>query len=205
MRTNAFVSGGFVPPAARGSTYGGLVHLADWFGVFCELAGANATDTAAEEANRWLQPRGLPTLPPVDSAPGMWRAIVGGKNESVRTVVHHSETSVTSWPYKLITGVQVYGVWTGELYPNCTDGAVDAPLFVDVKIFNEPMNYSRSPAGRAKDFWEHDCGAGCLFDVEVQSAACMFVPVATELALKTGGGVELLRTGRLAVWRLPQD
>jgi hypothetical protein len=73
------------------------------YGLFCELAGANTTDTAAEQANLWLKPRGLPTLPPVDSTEGLWSAIISGKNENKRSILHNSDTAVTRWPWKLVT------------------------------------------------------------------------------------------------------
>jgi hypothetical protein len=40
IRANAFVSGGFVPSSVRGTTQEGLVHIADWYGTFCDLANA---------------------------------------------------------------------------------------------------------------------------------------------------------------------
>lgn len=38
VRVNAFVSGGFLPEAQRGDGY---IHLADWYGAFCKLAGVD--------------------------------------------------------------------------------------------------------------------------------------------------------------------
>merc|ERR1719311_204731 len=37
VRTNAFVSGGFVPSARRGTAFEGVVSIADWYGTLCEL------------------------------------------------------------------------------------------------------------------------------------------------------------------------
>ena len=34
---NAFVSGGFVPSARRGSSFDGLFSIADWYATFCDL------------------------------------------------------------------------------------------------------------------------------------------------------------------------
>merc|ERR1719305_2021192 len=47
IRGNAFVSGGFVPAALRGSRYDGLVTLWDWYATFAALAGVDATDHRA--------------------------------------------------------------------------------------------------------------------------------------------------------------
>jgi arylsulfatase I/J len=57
IRGNAFVSGGFVPAALRGSRYEGLVTLWDWYATFAALAGVDATDHRAAAAQ----------LPPIDS------------------------------------------------------------------------------------------------------------------------------------------
>lgn len=57
IRSNSFVSGGFVPRSRRGTRYEGLVGVEDWYGTFCSLAGVDPTDTRAADAG----------LPPVDS------------------------------------------------------------------------------------------------------------------------------------------
>ena len=38
VRTNAFVSGGFVPEKARGAVYGGVISIADWCVLFIYLS-----------------------------------------------------------------------------------------------------------------------------------------------------------------------
>ena len=57
IRVNSFVSGGFLPAVVRGTRYGGLVALWDWYATFCALAGVDATDHPAAAAG----------LPPIDS------------------------------------------------------------------------------------------------------------------------------------------
>eukprot|EP01043_Picozoa_sp_COSAG02_P116128 COSAG02_NODE_52532_length_307_cov_0.745192_1_plen_45_part_01 len=44
MQVASFVSGGALPPARRGQTETGLVHICDWLGTFAALAGAKAFD-----------------------------------------------------------------------------------------------------------------------------------------------------------------
>merc|ERR1719158_585825 len=45
IRTNAFVSGGFVPPERRGSKFEGVISIADWYSTLTELAGVSPRDT----------------------------------------------------------------------------------------------------------------------------------------------------------------
>merc|ERR1712224_794371 len=68
VRGNAFVSGGYVPESARGSTFNGVVSIADWYTTFCRLAGADYIDRHAMATNVRLHEMGLdiPELPPVD-------------------------------------------------------------------------------------------------------------------------------------------
>ena len=68
IRGNAFVSGGFVPAAMRGSKYEGLVTLWDWYATFSALAGVDAADHRAAKAQ----------LPPIDSHD--MSAVILGKN-----------------------------------------------------------------------------------------------------------------------------
>lgn len=43
----AWVSGGFLPEAVRGSTHSdGIMHIADWYHTFCKLAGCDPSDNA---------------------------------------------------------------------------------------------------------------------------------------------------------------
>ena len=58
VRGAAFVAGGLVPPAMRGSKNADPMHLADWYTTFAALSGADPTDYSAAEAG----------LPPVDGA-----------------------------------------------------------------------------------------------------------------------------------------
>ena len=44
MRTNAWVSGGFVPQKRRGAKYTGIINVADWYGTLTQLAGVDMTD-----------------------------------------------------------------------------------------------------------------------------------------------------------------
>lgn len=167
VRTNAFVSGGFVPEKRRGGTYDGVISVADWYGTFCELAGADKTDTRAASANTWLKQRDLPLLHPVDSVSGLWDAIASGQNTNTRPVLHMSPQAVLVYPYKLIIGEQPYSLWQGELYPNCStpEKLSGLPWPKGVKFFDHPISLADNVTEEKKHLYIHDCGDGCLFDI----------------------------------------
>lgn len=168
VRTTAFVSGGFVPQAKRGTSHTGVISIADWYGTLCELAGVDSFDDAAHEANKWLKEHSLPLLPPVDSV-AQWGFILNGTNGRPEPL-HLSEQGLLHWPYKLVTGKQPYSAWTGALFPNCTtvehfkDG--QGPDFDDFKIFDQKLACSPDPAISDRRIWTQDCAGGCLFNVE---------------------------------------
>lgn len=175
IRTNAFVSGGFIPPARRGTTHTGVVSIADWYGLVCELAGVDQEDKAAAKANVWLAEKGLPQLAPVDSVP-QWHHILEGSNGRPGSL-YVSDRAVLRYPYKLVTGDQVYSIWSGQLYPNCstisgmaTKGPA-APLLDEIHLFGELLNVAgdlgltQKQVDAIQDI-EH-CGDGKLFNVEL--------------------------------------
>ena len=49
VRTAGFVGGGYVPPAVRGTSFDGYIHIADWFATFCNVAGIPGA-AAADDA-----------------------------------------------------------------------------------------------------------------------------------------------------------
>lgn len=170
VRTNAFVSGGFVPKHKRGSKFEGVINVADWYGTLLELAGVDQTDHRARKANEWLKAKGLPLLPPVDSVP-QWGFILNGTNGRMGPV-HLSENAVLIWPFKLITGSQVYSTWTGPVYPNCStvhslhNHAGPIPAQQDVKIFGEELKITATEEELNQQTWTKDCSAGCLMNVD---------------------------------------
>ncbi len=56
IRSTAFVSGGFLPEAVRGTQQSGMISIADWYATFSTLAGVDPFDEWAAESG----------LPPVD-------------------------------------------------------------------------------------------------------------------------------------------
>ncbi|XP_019856107.1 PREDICTED: arylsulfatase B-like isoform X2 [Amphimedon queenslandica] len=110
VRVNAFVSGGYLPEKMRGQKTDGYIHLADWYGTFCAIAGVDPTDEKAAKAK----------LPPVDSY-NMWPLISGETDTSPRTDVPVSNVTLISGDYKILIGNVNEAGWTGPQYPNQTN------------------------------------------------------------------------------------
>lgn len=141
VRTAAFVSGGYLPPSARGTTLEAPVHIADWFATLCGLAGVDPADARAAAAS--------PPLPPVDSV-DVWPLLTGANGSSPRTEIPVSPSVLMQFDdggragapiWKLMVGKFSRAGWQGPTYPNASSPASDP------------------------DAVDHDCGAGCLFDV----------------------------------------
>ena len=152
VRVAAFVSGGFVPAAVRGSTLDGYLHCSDWYPTFCNLAGGVDCRDATTAARRGV--------PPVDGF-DQWDYLTGAVSASPRTEImvsrcehpnqHHIPNSSTSpactgafisGQYKIVLGEQYYGFWQGPTFPN-------ASTEPNRSVFDQPV----------------DCGLGCLFDI----------------------------------------
>jgi arylsulfatase I/J len=123
VRVNAFASGGFIPPARRGSVEHGFIEVADWLATFCALAGVDPHDARAAAAG----------LPPIDSL-DMSALILGANATSPREEVvigadtddgNDGATLVqgvirASDGMKLLVGTVQYSGWQGPLFPNAT-------------------------------------------------------------------------------------
>ena len=129
VRTNAFLSGGLVPAAKRGTTHNDLVACWDWYSSLCGLAGVAPADGAAAAA-------GLPPIDSVDQLP----YIFGANATPPRAVVELGVTitpgeevppfkynlangsvyvgGIVTRKWKLLVGAQFQSVWTGAAYPN---------------------------------------------------------------------------------------
>ena len=72
MRTAAFVSGGLIPSALRGTTNGVSCHISDWWATFAVLAGQEAKDDpptpplAGDHAEPYKNIYGDDSFPPLD-------------------------------------------------------------------------------------------------------------------------------------------
>eukprot|EP00729_Bicosta_minor_P002649 gene2649-14137_t len=138
VRVPAFISGGFVPAAQRGTAREQLIAAADWYSTFAALARVDPTDTTAAAYD----------LPPIDSFDQT--AVLfpedGAAVSAPRANIVLGKTAIISVAgsklYKLIVGTTAMDAWVGPRYPNA------------------------STFGSAK-YGIKNCKDGCLFDVSV--------------------------------------
>lgn len=115
VRTVAFVSGGWLPKSMRGGHVDGMMHIADWYATFAELASVDPADKQAEKAG----------LPPIDSL-SMLGIISGTNKTSPRTEVplaYQEHQALISGKYKFMVVDKVIhnGFFPGKTSPNGTD------------------------------------------------------------------------------------
>ena len=112
MRVSAFVSGGLLPPALRGTTSGVRMHVVDWYPTFCGLAGVDAADDApvpplpVDPANPTLDIyQGNLSWPGIDGK-DVWDAILHPETHdllSIHGTVSLSREVLLRGRYKLLT------------------------------------------------------------------------------------------------------
>ena len=154
VRANAFATGGWLPPAVRGTSTAGLVGIEDWYATFCALAGVDAADAAAAAAS----------LPPVDGvdvtallttpgAPSPRAEVVLGTSLNPKITDPNGATSVQGVlradGYKLLIGKLASAFWQGPVYPNASGYPSSSADCGDPAL----------PAGAP------GAGPGCLFNV----------------------------------------
>ena len=137
IHVNAFMSGGFLPTATNGQKTEGYIHLADWYGTFCGIAGVDPTDKKAAAAN----------LPPVDSL-DMWPLISGKNSTSPRVDIPASINALISGDYKILLGEMDLAGWTGPVFPNSTNPQGGIPTVVDCGTKGYLFNIKQDPEER---------------------------------------------------------
>jgi arylsulfatase I/J len=133
IQVPAFISGGVVPEAMRGTSLGGLMTAWDWYATLVEgVAGLDPTDKQAAAAglppidsvNQLDYLLGKTTTPPRQSYPigapadykDLWNAHQG-------TVVHGviaADTEQDGVWWKLMLGELPMDIWEGPEFPNAT-------------------------------------------------------------------------------------
>ena len=138
VRAVAFVSGGFLPAAVRGTKLSGpstMIHIADWYATYCHLAGIDPNDAAAAAAG----------LPPVDSL-NLWPMISGANKTSPRSEIalavdsalkHSKAGSAASalivGEYKYLEGLQLQTYHQGPAFPNASSAPYGS--LIDPKLW----------------------------------------------------------------------
>eukprot|EP00934_Nitzschia_sp_Nitz4_P000146 Nitzschia sp. Nitz4//scaffold248_size28759//7765//8979//NITZ4_008106-RA/size28759-processed-gene-0.13-mRNA-1//1//CDS//3329543983//146//frame0 len=115
VRAAAFVSGGFIPTARRGTTIYEPIHIADWYTTLTTLAGVTVLDMDTQDGK----------FPSIDSV-NIWPLLVNETGTSPRQEIPLSHNSLIQGDYKLIWSdtVQQSG-WTGSTYPNASSDTSD--------------------------------------------------------------------------------
>ena len=146
VRVAAFVSGGFVPSTARGSSAEGYIHVCDWYHTLIKLAGGEPADDHPDE--------GLPPTDALDVWPYLSSGAVGSSPRTQMLLSsepgfadggklpsdHDWNGALIVGDWKLILGRQTYGFWQAPRYPNASTDHASETTF--------------------------DCGKrGCLFNV----------------------------------------
>merc|ERR1712217_864677 len=89
MRTQTFVSGGFLPASVRGKTHNGTFHVTDWYPTFCSLAGVDGSDDLpvaplpVDPSEPGKDIYGDQSWPPVDGV-NIWSAIIAPEKTQKR-------------------------------------------------------------------------------------------------------------------------
>eukprot|EP00445_Apocalathium_hangoei_P025904 CAMPEP_0203931566 /NCGR_PEP_ID=MMETSP0359-20131031/70134_1 /ASSEMBLY_ACC=CAM_ASM_000338 /TAXON_ID=268821 /ORGANISM="Scrippsiella Hangoei, Strain SHTV-5" /LENGTH=556 /DNA_ID=CAMNT_0050860925 /DNA_START=1 /DNA_END=1671 /DNA_ORIENTATION=- len=117
IRSAAFVSGGYLPPAVCGTVSNELVHIADWYATFAALAGIDAHDGLAARSG----------LPPVDGL-DLWPVLSGSAHRSPRQELVYGPDALIQGRFKLLVGMQAIAEWSGPNTPNATGGRGHATL-----------------------------------------------------------------------------
>lgn len=150
-RGAAVLSGGFIPPAQRGTVSNGFIAVEDWWATILGLAGVDASDAPAAAAglpppdsiDQWPFLSGQTSTPPRGE---VWKAWANGAGPREGAAVMQGLTNTTTGWHLLIDDVQV-DCWAGPQSPNasasCGGGALscgrpDAPTRAGKKgcLFN---------------------------------------------------------------------
>lgn len=174
LRVGSFISGGVVPKAKRGTKYGGLIGLFDWYTTLCSLAGVSAVDDQAATAS----------LPPVDGL-DLSAALLGvvaraaAADEAPVVATHRRELAIgtADQSQRFVAGLYMEGAPSvdgvpGPLYKLLL-GVVNQNAHSGPLSPNRTMNATLSfPSGGnvadwTPDAYALDCGeaTGCLWDV----------------------------------------
>jgi arylsulfatase B len=139
VRLPALVNGGLLPASARGTVRTGLVHMADLYATFANLAGVSSDDG---------------TWAPVDGL-DVWPYVTGANATSPRTRIVHqhdmysgvSVGALRDGDYKLIVNAEPWATWYG------------------VNATSSGGHFSPPPGGSVPNPTLCNVSAPCLFNI----------------------------------------
>ena len=108
LRVNAFLSGGFIPIAARGTKLNHLMHVADIWATLADAVGLPVADPVAAASK----------LPALDSI-SFWPQAIGANATAARTELLVNGVYYDGGGLKLWGGA-TDAIWPGLLYPNAS-------------------------------------------------------------------------------------
>lgn len=168
MRTTAFVSGGFVPQALRGTVNPISMHVSDWYATFAYLAGVDTTDDPPEPplpvdpSKPFQNIYGNKSFPPADAV-NLWPMLMNPTNysiDSAHTYLVLSKEVLIAGKYKLLVAQPFFKSQnSGWKMP---DGTWRAPYA------NETFGCVKQSAGPTEGLQPAPGSPGqgvCLFDI----------------------------------------
>lgn len=149
VRVNAFVSGGAVPAAKRGTKLADYIHMADWYATLSRIAGVDPADARAAAA-------GLPPVDGIDQSALLVGDAAPGTGQ--RTEIHLSARALVSGRWKLITGGLAFLEIVHADY---------VPWFLKGEGWIDFSDYLPGYGGIPEEIWRNatDCSKGCLYDI----------------------------------------
>eukprot|EP01063_Lacrimia_lanifica_P025759 TRINITY_DN3371_c0_g1_i1.p2 TRINITY_DN3371_c0_g1~~TRINITY_DN3371_c0_g1_i1.p2 ORF type:complete len:533 (+),score=206.33 TRINITY_DN3371_c0_g1_i1:66-1664(+) len=122
MRTQTFVSGGYVPARLRGTTNDGTYHVVDWYPTFCKLAGGTNCDDASPVAPLPVDPahpskdiyQGEKAWPSVDGR-DIWGSITAGAHSAPEYLWLSEQVMIQDGRYKIVVAQQEPGLAAGPV------------------------------------------------------------------------------------------
>jgi arylsulfatase I/J len=167
VRAAAFISGGFLPTDLHSKTYGGIIHICDWYTSLLTLAGATPPHIAADNG---------PGMPPLDSI-NIWPALTSNITSPRVVVPLSSAHGPPGWGPMSETGPCIEPGIFNNSNARCSQGAM---IVGDWKLYYGPYRQTNwtcnfcwwtparfpsqtTPAATSEPF-TCDKG-GCLFDL----------------------------------------
>ena len=100
----AFVSGGLLPAAMRGTNISAPIHICDWYSTFSKMAGVDPADDHA----------GVPSIDSIDQT----SVIFGQATTPARDELFPASGILISGQWKLSTTGMGADKWSGQMYPS---------------------------------------------------------------------------------------